>query len=455
MNSILIVDDEKNILSSLKTFLTLSGYEVFAAATLETGKRLYLEKRPQITILDVFLQGEDGIELLSFIRQETPQAVVIMISGHAAVKLAIEAIKKGAYDFLEKPIDTEKLKIIIENGLRQNGLLNQLANFKKKWLTDNFIVGNTQPMQEILQLAEKVGSTNLIVLIHGESGVGKEMLAYYIFLNSNNIEAPYIPVNCAAVQPELFESSLFGHKKGAFTGAIADKAGFFQAADGGTLFLDEIGEIPLFLQVKLLRAIEYGEVQGVGYDRPVKVNTRILCATNRNLEQEVEEGRFREDLYFRLNQVPVFLPTLKARKTDIPLFIEKFQKELSEKNGLPAKKITDDGLVYLVNRDYKGNIRELRNLVARVTLMTTGESIGLEDLKRIDTPGRNPAGKETIFERTMPLQEAKQYLERLYLESQLQLFHYSIKDTSAALDILPNNLSRKIAQLGISIHKQG
>ncbi len=454
MAEILIVDDEINILRSLESFLEFYGHRIFTASTLPEGKKMVQAGQFDAAIIDVFLQGDDGVELLDEIKSVNPDTVVIIISGHSSLKIAVDAIKKGAYDFLEKPVDTEKLKVSLENGLRQKKLAGQLENMKKQWLKDNFIIGSTKEMAELIELAEKAGPTDLSVLIQGPNGTGKELISYYVYLNSNKTDTPFIAVNCAAVQPQLFESALFGHKKGSFTGAVADHAGYFRSADGGTLFLDEIGEIPLFLQVKLLRAIEYGEIQGIGYARPVNVNTRIICATNRDLETEVAAGNFREDLFFRLNQVPLKLLPLSRRRDDIPVFIEKFKNELEEKNGLPGKEWTKEAIDYLVSREYRGNIRELKNLVDRITLLSPSKTINAADVKKLDTVLSEKKQEEEIFSRTLPFAEMKKQLEKKYIERQLEKHNLSIQETSKALGILANNLSRKISELGINIHRE-
>lgn len=454
MAEILIVDDEINILRSLENFLEFFGHRIYTASTLPEGKKMVNARQFDAAIIDVFLQGDDGVELLDEIKSANRSTVVIVISGHSSLKIAVDAIKRGAYDFLEKPVDTEKLKVSLENGLRQKKLAGQLENMKKQWLRDNFIIGSTKEMAELVGLAEKAGPTDLSVLIQGPNGSGKELISYYVYLNSNKTDTPFITVNCAAVQPELFESTLFGHKKGSFTGAIADHAGYFKSADGGTLFLDEIGEIPLFLQVKLLRAIEYGEIQGIGYDKPVNVNTRIICATNRDLEAEVAAGNFREDLFFRLNQVPLKLPPLSKRREDIPVFIEKFKHDLEEKNGLPGKEWKKEAIDYLVSREYRGNIRELKNLVDRITLLSSGNTINTADIRKLDTVMSEKKQDEEIFSTTLPFCEMKKQLEKKYIERQLEKHDLSIQETAKALGMLANNLSRKISELGIDIHRE-
>jgi two-component system nitrogen regulation response regulator NtrX len=451
MARILIIDDEKNILTSLQTFLTIKNHSVYTAQTVMEAEMLVNSANPEVIILDVFLKGDSGIDFLKEVVKKNPHPYVIMISGHADVKTAVYAIKEGAYDFIEKPIDTEKLEILIQNALKQQQLADQVQNLKQNWIKDNFFIGSSTLMRKAIIMAEKAGPTDLSVLITGESGTGKELLANYIHLNSNRTGKPYIRINCAAIQQELFESEIFGHKKGSFTGAINDKPGFFKMAEKGTLFLDEITEIPYYLQAKLLRAIEYKEIQGVGFYKPEHIDVRIISASNQDLKEEIAVKRFREDLFFRLSQVPIQIPSLNERKEDILHLIQRFKGEIEVKMGIEQKTFSSQAIEYLMHREYKGNIRELRNIIERIMLLNESSIISVKNLKEIDNNMDFKNQYQNIFDNTKNFQEAKKDLIKKYIEIQLSKHNNSIKDTANSLGMLANNLSRKIHELGIEI----
>jgi two-component system nitrogen regulation response regulator NtrX len=450
MPKVLIVDDEENILLSLGTALELKGYVVAAASSFREGQECFLKDKPDIVILDVFLKGSDGLVLYREFIKTDPDVPIIMISGHADVEMAVRAIKEGAYDFVEKPIDIEKLGITIEHALDQRGLSREVGHLKEKWIEEHFFIGSSPIMQAAARTAEKAAPSNLTVLITGENGVGKEPMAYYIYLHSRRVGMPYIVINCAAIPAELFESELFGHKKGSFTGAVSDRPGFFAKADGGTLVLDEIAEIPGYLQPKILRAIENGEIQGIGCQTLEHVDVRVIAVTNRNLEHEIREGNFREDLFFRLDQVPLFIPPLRERREDIPGLVSFFSKEIQEREELTGRTFSRQAMEYLNRRDYRGNIRELRNLIERFIIFADSGSIDLEMMKSIDSSGGYTSGNENPFLETMSFTRAKEKLMRDYISAQLAKHNNSVKETAEALVMLPNNLSRKMRELGIS-----
>ncbi|MFP4363558.1 MAG: sigma-54-dependent transcriptional regulator [Spirochaetia bacterium] len=445
MKKVLIIDDEQNILFSLKTFLEIKGYSVITADSVEKGKACFLSLHPDAVILDVYLSGESGLDLLPLFREKENSIPVIMISGHSSIQTAVQAIKEGAFDFLEKPIDTEKLEIALQNGLNMKDLRNKVEALKNSWVQEHFYIGSTERMQQAASTIKKAGPTEATVLIRGANGVGKEPAAYYVYLNSPRFHSPFITVNCAAIPGELFESQLFGHKKGAFTGAVSDFPGYFQQADTGTLFLDEIAEVPLPLQAKLLRAIEYKQVQGPGMRSQKKVDVRIIAATNRDLEKEVANGCFREDLFFRLNQIPVYIPALDERREDIPEFVRRFAKEAQQRHSITAKEFTASAIQLLCSLEYKGNIRELRNIVERLVILS-GDTITKEDVQML-SPGS--ASKERALFAPKPLKQARADFEREYIQRNLAANQGSVKATAQSIGMLPNNLSRRMKELEV------
>lgn len=457
MAGILIIDDEANILATLSTFLKLRGHAVETAASADAGLACLESLRPDLVLLDLCLGKTSGLDLLPRLRQALPDCPVVMISGHADIAQAIGAIRAGAWDFLEKPIDTGRLEILIQNALRQGELRDEVHALQRRWKEQNLFVGQSAAFASTVAMIERSASSDLSILITGPNGTGKEVLARYFHLVGDRSSRPFVAVNCAAIPRDLFESQLFGHRKGSFTGAAADHKGFFGQADGGVLFLDEIGELPLDLQPKLLRAIEQGEIQAVGTATPVRVAVRLICATNRDLAGLVNNGLFREDLYYRVGQVPVNLPSLEERRDDIPELIDFLLRgEGLEADGLLAP----DAMDLLASRPWPGNVRELKNMLRRLPVLCPDRPIDAAAIRAIEggTARRPPAPTgqtahttESPFGRTMPLREARQQLERQYLETQLALHNGSVKQTALALDLLPNNLSRRLGELGIRL----
>lgn len=379
--TILVIDDEKNIRRTLKMVLEGEGWSVRDVESAEDALGILADEPIDLLICDVRLPGISGVELLERIRKQPEHAAlpIVMISGHASLSEAIEAIKLGATDFFEKPLDRDRVLVSVRNALRSAALTREVARLKAQVGAREEMLGQSPAMQKLFSEIEKVAPTKGRVLITGESGTGKELIARAIHRLSPRREGPFVKVNCAAIPHELVESELFGHEKGAFTGASARKRGHFEAAHCGTLFLDEIGDMPLAAQAKVLRALQSGEITRVGSDQVITVDVRVIAATNKDLEHEVAEGRFREDLFFRLNVVPLRSPPLRERIEDIPLLVLAFVKEFCEENGFKLKRVDPEVLTELQQRAFPGNVRELKNLVERLVILS-GDEITLDDL---------------------------------------------------------------------------
>ncbi|RMF67849.1 MAG: sigma-54-dependent Fis family transcriptional regulator, partial [Calditrichaeota bacterium] len=378
--TILVVDDEKNIRRSLEMICSGEGYTVKTAADGAEAMRVLNAERVDLVLLDVVMPGTDGLEVLRKIKKETPETVVIMISGNATVQNAVAATKEGAYDFIEKPISKEKLLISLKNALESRTLQRENLELRQQISGRFQMIGESRAMKEILEQIAKVAPTNGRVLIQGESGTGKELIARAIHENSLRKSGPFIKVNCAAIPEELIESELFGSVKGAYTGATETREGKFSLADGGTLFLDEVGDMSLKVQAKVLRVLQEGEFEKVGGQKTIKVDVRVLAATNKDLEAEVRAGTFREDLYFRLNVVPIVSPPLRRRKEDIPILVQSFIESYARENGVRSKQVSAEAMQALRNYDWPGNIRELKNMVERLMIMCAAEVIDIADL---------------------------------------------------------------------------
>src|SRR5438309_5092351 len=369
---VLVVDDEKGIREALTQLLEYEDIEVRACASGSEALSLYPEFRPHLVLLDVKMQGMDGLETLRKLRELDPRAQVVMISGHGTIQTAVEATQLGAYDFLEKPLDTDRILLTLRNALEHVALASENVRLRDEVQARHEIVGASKAIQQVIERIEKVAPTPARVLITGENGTGKELVARAIHALSPRGRGPFIEVNCAAIPAELIESELFGHMKGSFTGATADRAGKFEQADGGTLFLDEIGDMSLSAQAKVLRALQEGVVTRVGSGKAITVDVRVVAATNKNLDEEIRGGRFREDLLYRLNVVPIHVPPLRERAGDVPGLVQHFADQLTQRAGLPARGFTPGALRRLQTREWPGNIRELRNAVERLLILAGG-----------------------------------------------------------------------------------
>ena len=380
MPRILIIDDEKSIRYTLKEILEYEKYAVDEAQDGEEGLRKLTENHYDVALCDVKMPKMDGVEVLSKAKEQGIDTQFIMISAHGTIETAVEATKKGAYDFLSKPPDLNRLLVTVRNALDKSSLVTETKVLRKKVSKGSEIIGASEPIRRVKETIEKVAPTEARVLITGPNGAGKELVARQLHEKSNRAGLPLIEVNCAAIPSELIESELFGHEKGSFTSAIKQRIGKFEQADGGTLFLDEIGDMSLSAQAKVLRALQENKITRVGGDKEIKVNVRVIAATNKDLKKEIAENRFREDLYHRLGVILIQVPPLDERKDDIPLLVEKFLADIAEEYGIAAKKISPTALAYLQSLSWSGNIRELHNIVARLVIMS-GQEITESDTR--------------------------------------------------------------------------
>ena len=366
---ILVIDDERSIRNSLKEILTEEGHSVDIAEDGLAGEKLATSSHYDVIFSDIKMPQMDGVELLSKLIAEGVEAPIVMISGHADINTAVECIKKGAFDFIEKPLDLNRVLITIKNATDKGALTSQNRLLKKKVFGGARMIGESEAIQHVRDIIDKVAPTPARVLIVGPNGSGKEMVARSLHAQSDRSAAPYIEVNCAAIPSELIESELFGHEKGSFTSAIKQHKGKFEQADGGTLFLDEIGDMSLSAQAKVLRVLQENKLSRVGSDADIKVDVRVVAATNKDLKKEIEAGNFREDLYHRLSVIVIKVPSLDERKSDIPLLVDFFVEQICQETALPRKSFSVQAVECLQNRSWKGNIRELRNVVERLLIL--------------------------------------------------------------------------------------
>jgi len=380
MAKILVIDDERSIRNTLKDILEFEKHQVTLAENGKQGFEFAQNNFFDLIFSDIKMPEMDGIELLVHLSEIGTEAPIVMISGHGNIETAVECIKKGAFDFIVKPIDLNRLLITVRNALEKNTLVAETKTLKKKVAKRHQMIGASLPIEKVRKMIERVAPTDARVLITGDNGTGKEVVARLLFEQSNRTEAPYVEVNCAAIPSELIESELFGHEKGAFTSAIKQRIGKFEQADGGTIFLDEIGDMSLSAQTKVLRVLQENELTRVGSDKVIKVNVRVLAATNKNLAREIQNGNFREDLFHRLNVIPIRVPTLDERKDDIPLLVSHFCELICGEQGIQPKIFDDAAIELLKMRSWTGNIRELRNVVERLIILG-GPSISADDVE--------------------------------------------------------------------------
>lgn len=370
MANILVIDDEKAIRNTLKDILEYEKHHVSLAASGIEGLETLKKDTFDALLLDIKMEGLDGMEVLEQVAKDYPDLPVIMISGHGTVDTAVKAIKMGAFDFIEKPLDLNRLLITLRNAMDKGKLITETKTLRKKVASKNReLIGESAPLKQIKTMIEKVAPTDARVLITGQNGTGKEVVARMIHALSNRAESAFVEVNCAAIPSELIESELFGHMKGSFTGAVKDRAGKFEQADGGTIFLDEIGDMSLSAQAKVLRALQENKITRVGADKDIDVNVRVIAATNKNLEEEIKAGNFREDLYHRLSVILIQVPTLNERIEDIPLLADHFITQICEESGVAKSTINDDAIAELQKINWTGNIRELRNVIERLLIL--------------------------------------------------------------------------------------
>ena len=380
LGRVLVVDDERAIRDTLREILEDAGYEVAVAEDGVKALEQFNQERYDVVLCDIKMPGMDGIELLDKLQAES-EVPVVMVSGHGTIETAVDAIKRGAYDYIEKPLDLNRLLVSIRNALDKSHLVTESKNLRRKVKAQHQMVGSSPALAEIRQLMERVGPTQARVLITGENGTGKELVAHGLHDLSPQATGPFVEVNCAAIPAELIESELFGHEKGAFTSAVKQRQGKFELADGGTLFLDEIGDMSLSAQSKVLRALQEERITRVGGERDIEVHPRVIAATNKDLKAEIAKGTFREDLYHRLSVIVITVPPLRNRKEDIPELVEYFLQSISADHGVAKRTIEPAALAALTQLPWHGNIRELRNVVERLMILTDGP-IGLEAVKR-------------------------------------------------------------------------
>jgi two-component system, NtrC family, nitrogen regulation response regulator NtrX len=452
---ILVIDDEAAIRDSLRMILEYEGYEFLGAATGQDGLVMVDRENPDLVFLDIKMPGMDGLEVLQRIKAANETVPVVMISGHATVTTAVDATKLGALDFIEKPLASERVLVTIRNAMDRSRLADENRSLKRVVEVRHQIVGESPHLKKVMDAIRRAAPTNATVLITGESGVGKELVARAIHRNSLRSRERFVQVNCAAIPDDLIESELFGHEKGSFTGATEKQIGKFEQADKGTIFLDEVGDMSLKTQAKVLRVLQEGEVERLGSARTIKVDVRVIAATNKNLEEEIEKGTFREDLYFRLAVIPIYVPPLRERKDDIPLLVRHFADLFARDNNFRPKRVTPAAMDVLQRHRWKGNIRELRNTVERLIIMTPADSIDLPDLPesiRVDGPSRGP-DNETV--RAGTLREHKEVSERAFLVQKLRETGWNISKTAELIDTPRSNLYKKLEQYNIKQESDG
>jgi len=447
---ILVVDDEKGIRQALGQLLEYEGYEVRTAGNAVDAITEYDRFRPQLVFMDVKMAGIDGLEALKRLKQSDPHAIVVMISGHGTIQTAVEATQLGAYDFLEKPLDTDRILVTLRNALEHLSLSEENTRLKQTIESRYEIVGRSYAIKALLDKIEKVAPSPARVLITGENGTGKELVARAVHRLSPRAQGPFIEVNCAAIPGELIESELFGHMKGSFTGAVQDRAGKFELASGGTLFLDEIGDMSLAAQAKVLRVLEDGVVTRIGGSKPISVDVRVIAATNKDLEHEIAEGKFREDLYYRLNVVPVNVPPLRDRREDIPQLVAHFTERLTRHEGMPPRAFADDAVKRLSEYDWPGNVRELRNTVERLLILSSGPRISAADVERL--VGKRATEQTSLgsLVECRTFEEFKDAAERAFLLAKLRESNWNVSETARILDMPRSNLYKKIERYGLA-----
>lgn len=458
--SILIVDDEVAILNSLGQILEDEGYEVQVAKSGAEALKIVTNDPPDLTILDIWMPELDGLETLKRLRELSPHAQVMMMSGHGSIETAVRAIKLGAYDYIEKPLSLENVTLRVRHALDQHRLERENLSLRTKVERKFELVGRSVVMQRLRELIATAGPTNSRVLIAGENGTGKELVARAIHQQSPRAGKQFIAVNCAAIPETLIESELFGHEKGAFSGAMTQKRGQFEQADGGTLFLDEIGDMSLATQAKVLRALQEQQFHRVGGTKTIKVDVRVLAASNKDLQKEIEAGHFREDLYYRLNVLPVTVPPLRARRDDIPLLVDHFMQIHVGEQGLKPKQVTPAAMEQLQQYDWPGNIRELRNLIERLMIMVSGPTIdeshvGLALQARPTVqPAAVVAQPALVLKDYESLRDARNAFEKEYITRKLKENRWNVSRTADELKIERSHLHRKIKLLSIDLRPE-
>jgi len=452
---ILIVDDEPAILNALTGIFEDEGYDVAVAKGGVEALKLIKADPPDVVLLDIWMPDLDGIETLKRALEAIPRLLVVMMSGHGSIESAVKAIKLGAYDYIEKPLSLEKVTLLVRHALHERKLEQENRSLKEQAARRVKMVGQSEVMIELRRQIETAGPAPSRVLISGENGTGKELVARAIHLNSPRADRPFIEVNCAAIPETLIESELFGHEKGAFTGAMAARQGQFELADGGTLFLDEVGDMSLATQAKVLRVLQEQRFQRVGGTKLIKVDVRVIAASNKNLTDAIRKGTFREDLYFRLAVLQLDVPPLRERREDIPALVQHFMQVNVDEQGLRQRDITPEALDVLARHDWPGNVRELRNLVERVMIMARGPVIEASDVEPLvrQAGGFHPPQVPSAFDYAS-LREARAAFEREYIGRKLRERMWNVSKTADDLKVERSHLHRKIKLLGIEVRPE-
>jgi two-component system nitrogen regulation response regulator NtrX len=447
MKTVLVVDDEKSVRDSLKMILEYERYEVLFAENGEQALGKLALSEIDLVLLDVKMAGMDGLEVLQKIRHRSAALPVIMISGHGTIETAVEATKLGAFDFLPKPLDRDKLLVTLRNALQQSRLSKENKSLQEQFEGKYEILGKSSAIKEILHLIERVAPSEARVFITGENGTGKELVARAIHRKSKRAGELFVEVNCAAIPAELIESELFGHEKGSFTGATAQRIGKFEQADRGTIFLDEIGDMSLQAQAKVLRALEEGKIERVGGNKMIPVDVRVLAATNKNLEAEIKKGTFREDLYHRLKVIPIHVPPLRERREDIPMLVAAFIDDVCARNGMARKTVSPEVMSELEKRDWPGNVREIRNAVERLVILSQGTTI---DMSVLGPPSGYRNDLDNMLSMMGTFQEFKERAEAAFIRRQLEFNKWNISKTAESLDIQRSHLYTKMKKYGLA-----
>jgi two-component system nitrogen regulation response regulator NtrX len=452
---ILVVDDEAEIRRSVRMILEYEGYEVLEATSGPEGVMLAERETPDLVFLDIKMPGMDGLEALQRIKASNDALPVVIISGHGTVSTAVEATKAGAFDFIEKPLSSERVLVTIRNAVDRTRLVDENRSLRRAAEVRHQMVGESPALRQVWDAVKRAAPTNATVLLLGESGVGKELVARSIHRNSLRARERFVQVNCAAIPEELIESELFGHEKGSFTGATEKQIGKFEQADRGTIFLDEVADMSPKTQAKVLRVLQEGEVERLGSARTIKVDVRVIAATNKDLELEIEKGHFREDLYFRLSVIPIRVPPLRDHREDIPLLVKHFADLFSRENNRRAPRFTPAALEYLQRARWKGNVRELKNTVERLIIMTPRDTVDVDDLREVVRLEPRPSAADNDKERPGTLREFKESAERAFLVGKLRENNWNISKTAEVIGTPRSNLYKKLEQYGISQESDG
>lgn len=441
---ILVVDDEESIRTTLRQILEDEGYSVTVCEDGETALKLLDKGDFEIVLLDVWLPGMDGIQVMEEMNKQRRTEEVLMISGHGTIDTAVRATRVGAYDFIEKPLSLERVLVGVQNALQKHRLEEGNRLLKDQLGEETQLVGESPAIQNLKEQIRRAAPTEGRVLVFGENGTGKELVARLIHAHSNRTGGPFVELNCAAIPQELIESELFGHRKGSFTGAIENKKGKFLLANGGTLFLDEVGDMSLMTQAKVLRALQEQTIEPVGGEGSLKVDVRVIAATNKDLQLEIEEGNFREDLYYRLSVIPLVVPPLRERKEDIPLIFDYYSKFYGQKYGVPPKTLTDKAREALMGYAWPGNVRELRNLAERVMIMHPDVEV---DPRHLPLGNGTGTGPELVWEGS--LKDAREHFEHEFIRRALIRNDWNVSRSAEELQIERRHLYRRMAALGI------